>query len=257
MSSDTINQLIKEEYVMKKFVCMSIFCVSLVPVAASATLTHSFSDNTIYMPSWVSSDTSDNDRDTIGYPDITGGQLSLDGNRLVGVRFNLDRRYSGFGDLFIDKDDNGYYDYVLNNATGTIYGFDDNVLSSTRGMNDHLFLTSDDYLSRANVEYREDHFVAINLSNVNELTESGQASILGSFDSDLYRLGRRQGMAYSFTELTSDLEMGGTFNLNFAPICANDVISASGNTVVPIPGTFALLAGGLFGLAGIRRKAKK
>lgn len=240
---------------MKRFVWMSLLCVSLVPVTANATVTHHFTDNTTFMPTWYSSDTSDNYKDTIGYPDFSGGSLTLDGTRLTEVHFDLDRQYSAFGDLFIDSDNNGYYDYVLNNETSTIYGFADTILSSTRGTNDHLYRTSDDYLRHSGLEYRNDHFVTINLNTVNDLTDTGEVTILGSFDSNLYHTGRYPGLGYSFTELTSDLEMEGTFSLNFSPICANDVISATAQ--VPIPGTFALLAGGLFGLAGIRRKSKK
>lgn len=234
---------------------MILLGVLFVPVGANAAVVE-FTDTTIYMPTWESRDQSDNYKDTINSPDFQGGRLFIEDKKLTGVQFDYTKNYWTSGDVFIDKDNNGYFDYVLNNRSNTIFGFEDHVLSSTKGANDHLFLTSNQLQNNwYGHEYREDHFVALNISHVNELIGDGQAQRLGSFNAGHHNGGWYDPSAYIFDGFSLDLAAQGEFSLVFSPTCANDVIAHT--ATVPLPGTFVLLSAGLFGLMGARRKMQE
>lgn len=234
---------------LKKALQLLILSVLLVPMCASAAVID-FTDTTTYMPTWQSSDYWDNYRDTIENPDITGGSLTLDGNTLTEVSFdNVWTHHFGTGDLFIDKDNNGFFDYVLNNETSRIYEFTDGTLSSQRGPNDDLYHTSDYYMKDSRHAYREGHYVSLNMSNVEELMNDDLVDDLGSFT------GEFDGSDYFFLDLALDLAGEGEFSLSFSPLCANDVISTT--SPVPVPSGLFLLSGGILGLIGIRRRKVK
>lgn len=239
---------------MKRVFIVILISVVFFAVSANGSIIE-FTDNTIYMPTWESSDRYDNQRDSIEHPEITDGRLTIEGNTLKSVSFDYEKKSCGMGDLFIDSDNNGYFDYVLNMEKQKIYDFADGILSSEKGQNDNLYLTSDDMYRQGRFDantYRNDHFVAINTDSVQELVDHGSVSILDSFngydDQDWFFNIYQTGGVYGFDEFS--LEMDYEFSLFFAPLCANDVIAHT----VPIPASFILFGSSVFGLIGIRRK---
>jgi hypothetical protein len=246
---------------MKKMLFATLFSICVFAVNASGSIIE-FNDKIIYMPTWESSDWSDNYRDSIDYPDITGGRLTIEDNTLKSVSFDYKKRSCAMGDLFIDKDNNGYFDYVLNMESNSIYGFSDGQLSSEKGLNNDLYLTSNDMYDQGAIDgnqYRDDHFVALNLNNVLNLVNQGDASVVATFFNGINEKSEGSwpwpnwgeiGGVYEFDEFS--LDMDGEFSLFFSPLCANDVIVA--RAAVPIPSTLLLMGSALFGLLGVRRR---
>ena len=232
-------------------------------VGSANASTVNFGDSTIYWPGQGNGTQQDNE-DVIGIPNILGGSYTITGSVLQSITF----QYSGGttdlwnylvpGDLFIDADANGRWDYVAYNAGGTgsgtwnLYSIDTDVGSKT------AYLTTADtgpsYLRGGGtgwggLEVRLEHPVAILDSELNGL--------VGTVDFSGWKnlTNTSQTLESTFTfngglDVDSDWIFGWTVN------CANDVIYEHGSSEAPIPGAVWLLGSGLLGLIGVRRRSR-
>jgi hypothetical protein len=220
----------------------SIVTLLLLPCTIFA-LDFTFGDSVIYWNDWVSSNVdgyvNDNTNDTIGDPNLTGGEGTITAGNLTGVNifYNQYDPVVAAGDLFIDVGSNSYWDYVLT-AGGDIYQFAELTFSASKGDNDYLY---DITTTWSGYYIRNDHPYALNETG---LTSIGTYTFSG-FNGD---------GSVNFSGFS--LPVGDkAFILGFGPNCANDVIYEK-VAPVPEPGTILLVGSGLIGLAGFRRKFK-
>jgi hypothetical protein len=244
---------------MMKKILWSLALILILPVAATA-YEIGFTDATTYAYDWRSRVGSQNHRDVVGgYPDITGGSLTIDDQtrNLTSVTYNFEQRSNGMGDLFIDVGNDNDFDYVFHltngrSGVGQILAIDDGVLSTHRGDNwnrwNDLYLTSNEMSGLDH--HRYDHFVALDLNAMG----GDDYEVVGTFNATLNEDRRpwHHDVTGSYLFSDFDLEIEDVFTMNFAPHCANDVIQTS---VVPLPSALLLLGGGILGLIGVRRRS--
>jgi hypothetical protein len=244
---------------MMKKIVWSLALILILPVAASA-YEIEFTDTTTYAYDWSSRVGRQNHRDVVGgYPDITGGSLSIDDRtqNLTSVTFDFEHRSNGMGDLFIDVGNDNDFDYVFHltdgrSGQGQILAIDDGVLSTHRGDNwhrrDDLYLTSNEMSGLDH--HRYDHFVALDL----DAMDGNDYEVVGTFNATLNedRRSRHHDVTGSYLFSDFDLGLDDVYTINFAPHCANDVVQTS---VVPLPSALLLLGGGILGIIGVRRRS--
>ena len=144
---------------------------------------------------WPDGLTTNDKKDVVGYPDITGGTVKTDANgHLEDVIINYstwtDSLANRMGDLFVDFGDDGYWDYFVvgsdryaNNAirpnakTGDIYKFITPV-GARKGVNDNAYVQSQDTWNIGG-GIRENHPVWYNLSSLLGVKLLGTADVLG------------------------------------------------------------------------------
>jgi hypothetical protein len=242
---------------MKRLVLVaSIATLLLLPCTAFA-LDFTFDDSVIYWNNWISSNSdgtyiNDNVNDTIGYPDLIGGEGTITAGNLTSINifYNDYDPAVAAGDLFIDVGANSYWDYVLT-AEGFIYRFADNTFSAFKDVNNadnnKLYEITTDWLDKGYL-IRNDHPYAL---NVEALNSSIPFTDLGTYSFSGFVNGDDSVNFYGFSLPVGDK----AFILGFGPNCANDVIYEK-VAPVPEPGTILLVGSGLIGLAGFRRKFK-
>jgi hypothetical protein len=174
--------------------------------------------------------------DVMGQPDITGGNINLDGRILNSVEMNFLGWTMGTilpGDLFWDNNGDGSWDYVLSVTLGKIYDI--------RAPGSFAYQMTSDLWGGA--DYRDNHpFAAINIT--------GPAAGAGSYSLIKDESGNGT-LTFAFTD--PNFEVGNNFGFGFAPNCANDVVLVA----TPEPSSLLLLSGGLMALAGAFRKGRK
>ncbi len=243
---------------MKKLLAMFLVVGALLlfigPVQAAP---FTFGDSVNYWghnSSWDNQDkwsngTSDDGKDIIGQPQISGGEGDVNGQ---GALTNLSISYTSFNSnvtaaaLFINSINSNtdtFWDYVL--TGGNIYQLGITELSALKGDNDSLYDMSDDHFNRG---YRELHPVGIK----NAGTLIGTYTFTG-FDSSLSPVSFSN---FSLSGGGDSLNLGSEFIIGFGPTCANDVIYETVNNPVPIPTSILLFGSGLIGLAGIKRRRR-
>jgi hypothetical protein len=212
---------------------------------AVANTTTTFSDNAFYWAGWGNLE--DDTTDSIGGPEFFGGEYTINSyGNLTSMSFNygVHQDIMQIGDLFVDKDNDSNWDYVLSKTSSTegkIYDIQLGI--SPTGTNSGLYRTSNEYFAGSGMNYRQDHAVEINTTSLTSTLD---------FDLNDYNSNTASPIVFSGFELA----LGQDFAFGFTMNCANDVIFETGTNPVPIPTSIFLLGAGLTGLAGIRRKQK-
>ena len=234
-------------------------------VGSANASTVNFGDSTIYWPGQGNGTQQDNE-DVIGIPNILGGSYTITGSVLQSITFkytsNITENWSYLvpGDLFIDTNADGKWDYVAANMDGTspgtwdLYGISVDVGSKT----DYIISnqTGEGVLRGGSgwpsgLTVRNNHPVALD----SNLLVNKVGSVDFSGWENLTHAGQILESTFTFNDggldVSSDWIFGWTVN------CGNDVIYEHGTSEAPIPGAVWLLGSGLLGLIGVRRRSRK
>lgn len=214
------------------------------PVSAEI---YTFGDTQNYWPGW-NNGSGDDALDTIGTPNLFGGSMTFTGSLLTGIQIDYafawnDSRVK-FGDVFLDGDGDGAWDYIVRTYKALAGKVD--IYSVDVPLNGQGYLLS--YLNTEGDNYpgsiRQTHPIAASRSwltnDIGDATWSGWNNAIGSHSSILSGLS------------LSDLDPQRLI-IGFAPSCANDVVYEHLNPV-PVPAAVWLLGSGVIGLVGLRRK---
>ena len=229
----------------------------LLPLSTQAAYILPFNDSVNYWPGF-SSGTGDDNVDVVGVaPHISGGHVSINDHGYIDqITFTHTDGGStspDIGDLFLDLDSNGYWDYVVDVATqpgwtaqtqstAAIYSFDTNEFAMNDAAN---YVYGGSYWGGG---YRPDHPVGVKLVSGFGTDTGLIANIVGPFVNN-------SPVVFSFANL---FQLGtDPLTIGFAASCANDTIFTEVVAPVPEPTTMLLFGTGLVGLACLRGKRKK
>ncbi|WP_031386868.1 PEP-CTERM sorting domain-containing protein [Desulfonatronum thiodismutans] len=248
-------------------------------LASAQALTVHFNDDNIIWPGWETQRAGylgDNTEDVIWNPNIVGGSVNIDNNRLASIEIEFESWGGGAspnlwnflrpGDLFIDLGADGYWNYAFNFWDHTIKDQDNyqywyGELPGNDIAAEHVYqidaplpilgpgtgtLAPDSgYLESNWTNGRFDHPIAFNPSSQIAYTD-----ILDS--NNLPRLLGWGSTIITFSNLNLDLSGISEITIGWTQNCANDVLLQS--MVIPEPGTLLLLGIGLAGLLAVRRR---
>ena len=222
---------------MMRIMIAIVLVMTAVPAWAT---TYVFQDNAVYWPTWGNG-TSDDGRDVIGNPDISGVVVKTNpDNSINTISVSISRwpeSYGGSG-LFIDTDGDTNWEYYVGMRTplrAVGHMLKDEV-GLFRGENDDAYV-----MSSWSTTLREDHPVGI--------VESfhGSNDTIG-YDYDWI------ARTLVFSDFPGILHLGAGWMIGYTIGCANDVFLSSVAPVpVPEPMTAILLGLGLLFVSGGRR----
>jgi hypothetical protein len=228
----------------------------LIGASAAADSIYTWKDNTIHWQGYGIS--SENSTDTIGEPNITGGNLVVsDSGYLKSISYTFTAPPGWTfpimkpGDLFLDTNNDKSWDYVLSLGydngthkyvpTGIITLYQINF--NTAG---YLITGADNSGYWSGYGIRNNHpYAYYDFSNAVNL---GSGSISGGITSV-------PSSPFTYTLPVNAISVSGPLTFAFGENCANDVIYETVNTV-PEPSSLLLLGGGMVALAGLLRRRK-
>jgi hypothetical protein len=258
-----------------------VLAVSIVLLGAGwtqASLTVSFGDSTTYWAGWSCHSSTDttytnnviNGLDHLGVPDLFGGVANMltinpSTSQLSSITLNYNSAVEGnsvnrllkYGDLFLDVDSNGTWDYVVRSDVLGTGAYSDSVVQASKTLDVRTFAsgiaensTSSYMLSNSSKTrdganwsgyvIRYDHPWALTAAAWSNGTSAGTANFSGWQDNAL-----AGSSTYDLGNASINLPVNnGYYNITigFAPQCANDVLYetirvSAGSEAVPEPAT--------------------
>jgi hypothetical protein len=243
---------------MKKYITTSIcllFLILMAPQVFGETINFydTGASSVIYWPGWAATGGTSkanylNTHDYYTTPNILGGSATITNGYLTNVTFNVQNLNSTLwpvikpADLFIDVNNDKYWDYVVNMITPT-YG------AGNQGLYDiHQYLTDPNGYIMSYIDgysVRDNHPIGVNY-------------LSGAPDPIPVTFGGWQDGLVSFSFGNQNYQgiplVGSQFAIGWTVNCANDVIYEELNHQVPEPGTLLLLGLGIISLAVMNRK---
>lgn len=241
---------------MKKL--LILYTIALVVLISSRALAETFcfvdsGQEDYFWPGW-SNGTSDDGKDVVGAPEITGGTVSIaPSGYLEQITFNYIGKassswpYFRAGDLFINiatDDTDVTWDYVVKTLgaadTPGNYNLQSVGLSAAKGFNDDAYVIWPiGYTSP-----RELHPTGVDLSHITSNTV-GQVYFSGWLTK--VDDGREYSSTYTLNTISGGVFLGSKdFIIGWTVNCANDTIyERIDNQAVPEPATLLLLASGI------------
>lgn len=245
---------------------------ALTPAAAE---TITFGDTQYFWPGWGNG-TGDDNFDTIGTPNFSGGTAVIDNGYLKSVTFN----YSGWlnelepGDLFLNLEADDDWDYVVYlDASGERFNVDHKQQTNIGAGAYDMYAV--DIALGPSTAYQmsgtdnQNYWTGYNIRGNHPVGVNANA--LGADKGDVYFSGLTMTGAFTFdftnqSAASSGLALSGfdTMIIGFGPNCANDVVyetinwgGSPPNAHAPEPASMLLMGSGLIGLAGYARKRRK
>jgi hypothetical protein len=215
-----------------------------------------------------------NGTDTVGSPNLTGGNFIYNGHTLVGIDLSYKTTDSDLtpGDWFFDFDQDNYWDVVLHNGVNLVdqvktYGFlfwkyTKVVGTEAVGPNDYGLYSTHLYYGKGamngyvesfwpeNADGRDNHPV---MAEVEGDPQQDVDSTPWIYDEDaMPGIMSWSGFGIDLSEFSGDY-----ITYAFAMTCANDVLYGQTRVPTPEPSTFLLLGFGGLGLLLYGRKRNR